>query len=61
MKYKEVTPKNKDELLKLLAENKKKIQDIQFKEAVGNTKNTSEIRALKKDNARILTCLNNTK
>jgi ribosomal protein L29 len=61
MKYKEVTQKNKEELLKMLAENKKKIQDIQFREVIGNAKNTSEIKALKRDNAKILTCLNNTK
>jgi ribosomal protein L29 len=61
MKYKEVAQKNKEELSKMLAENKKKIQDAQFKNAVGNIKNTKEIKAFKKDNARILTCLNNTK
>lgn len=61
MKNKEITLKNKEELLKMFAENKKKIQDIQFKKAVGNAKNTSEIKILKKDVARILTCLNNTK
>lgn len=61
MKYKEITTKNKEGLLKLLAEDKKKIQDIQFKKAVGNAKNTNEISILKKDVARILTCLNNTK
>ncbi|BFT94381.1 MAG: hypothetical protein MNSN_04800 [Minisyncoccus archaeiphilus] len=61
MKYKEVIQKNREELIKELAGNKKKIQEIQFKEAVGNSKNIKEIKALKKDNARILTCLNNTK
>ncbi len=61
MKNKEVIQKNKEELVKLLADNKKRMQDIQFKEAVGNAKNTKEVRALKRDNARILTHLNNTK
>ncbi|OQB09216.1 MAG: 50S ribosomal protein L29 [Parcubacteria group bacterium ADurb.Bin216] len=61
MKYKEVIQKNKEELLKELAGNKKKMQEIKFREAVGNSKNIKEVKALKKDNARILTCLNNTK
>ncbi|MFA6348297.1 MAG: 50S ribosomal protein L29 [Candidatus Paceibacterota bacterium] len=61
MKYKEVTQKNREELLKILAENKKKMQDVRFKEAVGSVKNTKEIKDRKKENARILTYLNNTK
>lgn len=61
MKYKEVIKKNNEELLKALAENKKKIQDIRFKGAVGNIKNTKEIKDKKKENARILTYLNNIK
>ncbi|MFA5080472.1 MAG: 50S ribosomal protein L29 [Candidatus Paceibacterota bacterium] len=61
MKYKEVTQKNKEELLKILAENKKKMQDVRFKEAVGSVKNVKEIKDRKKENARILTYLNNTK
>ncbi|MDD5639860.1 MAG: 50S ribosomal protein L29 [Candidatus Pacebacteria bacterium] len=61
MKYKEVAQKNKEELLKILAENKKKIQDVRFKEAVGSVKNVKEIKDRKKENARILTYLNNTK
>ncbi|MCK9578637.1 50S ribosomal protein L29 [bacterium] len=61
MKYKELAQKSKEELQKILAENKKKIQDVRFKEAVGSVKNTKEIRDKKKENARILTYLNNTK
>jgi len=61
MKYKELAQKSKEELVKLLAENKKKIQDVRFKEAVGSVKNTKEIKDRKKENARILTYLNNTK
>jgi len=61
MKYKELAQKGKEELQKVLAENKKKIQDVRFKEAVGSVKNTKEIKDRKKENARILTYLNNTK
>lgn len=61
MKYKELAQKSKEELQKILAENKKKIQDVRFKEAVSSVKNTKEIRDKKKENARILTYLNNTK
>jgi ribosomal protein L29 len=61
MKYKELAQKSKEELQKVLAENKKKMQDVRFKEAVGSVKNTKEIKDRKKENARILTYLNNTK
>jgi len=61
MKYKELVQKSKDELEKILAENKKKIQDVRFQGAVGSVKNTKEIKDRKKENARILTYLNNTK
>lgn len=61
MKYKELAQKSKEELQKVLADNKKKIQDVRFKEAVGSVKNTKEIKDRKKENARILTYFNNTK
>lgn len=61
MKYKELAQKSKEELQKTLAENKKKMQDVRFQEAVGRVKDTKEIRNKKKENARILTYLNNTK
>ena len=61
MKYKELAKKSKDELQKILTDNKKKNQDVRFQGAVGSIKNTKEIRDKKKENARILTYLNNTK
>jgi ribosomal protein L29 len=58
MKSKELISKTKDELMKLIEEKKKRIEDVRFKAVSGGIKNVKELREDKKDIARILTVLN---
>ena len=55
MKTKELRQKNTDELEKLLQEKKEKLGNLNFDLAGGKVKNIKEIRATKKDIAKILT------
>jgi len=58
MKSKELISKNKDELMRLMEEKKKRIEEVRFKTVSGGIKNVKELREDKKDIARILTVLN---
>jgi ribosomal protein L29 len=58
MKSKELISKTKDELMRLIEEKKKRIEDVRFKAVSGGIKNVKELREDKKDIARILTVLN---
>ena len=57
MKTRELREKSKMELQKLLIENREKLRQLKFDLASGKVKNVRVIRVLKKDIARILTCL----
>ena len=58
MKSKELVTKTKDELVRMMDEKKKRIEEVRFKNVSGGIKNTKELREDKKDIARILTILN---
>jgi large subunit ribosomal protein L29 len=58
MKAKELRNKKPNELLELLAQSKKKLQELNFSLKSGKVKNVKAVRELKKDIARILTILN---
>lgn len=58
MKMQELKLKSKDELQKLLAENRERLHSLSFDLAAGKIKNVKEIKKIKKDIARILTLLN---
>lgn len=57
MKIQELRQKPKDELLKLLRDNREKLRQLKFDLVVGKVKKVREIRMIKKDIARILTLL----
>ena len=57
MKIKEIRKKSEDERAKLLAEKKKRLNDVRFSSVSGKAKNTKEAANLKKDIARIKTIL----
>ncbi len=57
MKIRELREKSKMELQKLLIENREKLRQLKFDLASGKVKNVRVIRGLKKDIARVLTCL----
>jgi len=59
MKMEDLRKKTKPELQKLLREKREKLRDLRFNLAGGKLKNVREIRAIKKDIARILTVLRN--
>lgn len=58
MKIGELKQKSKKELEELLKELREKQRSLRFDLAAGKVKNVREIRAIKKDIARILTLLN---
>jgi len=58
MKSKELVSKTKDELVVMMNDKKKRIEEVLFKTVSGGVKNTKELREDKKDIARILTILN---
>lgn len=58
MKSKDLATKTKDELMKMIEEKRKRIEDVRFKAVSGGIKNVKELREDKKDIARIMTELN---
>lgn len=58
MKIKELRQKTKEELQKLLSEQRDKLRLLRFDIALKKAKNVREIRKIKKNIARILTLLN---
>jgi large subunit ribosomal protein L29 len=61
MKAKELKKKSKTDLEKILQEKRERLRILRFGLVGGKIKNTREIRQTKKDIARILTLLRNTK
>lgn len=57
MKITELKQKNKDELQRMLAEERERLRVLRFDLAGGKIKNVREIRKIRKDIARILTVL----
>jgi len=58
MKIKELSQKTKQELQKLLSEQREKLRTLRFDVTLKKIKNVREIRKIKKNIARILTLLN---
>lgn len=58
MKIKELKEKNREELVKLLAEKRENVRKLRFEIATKQVKNVRDIRNDKKDIARILTIIN---
>jgi large subunit ribosomal protein L29 len=58
MKVKELRQKSKDDLNKILQDDREKMRQIRFDLSSGKVKNVREINKIKKDIARILTILN---
>lgn len=58
MKFKELQQKTKEELKKMLLEQKEKLRSLRFDVALKKIKNVREIRETRKTIARILTLLN---
>ncbi len=61
MKPKEIRKKSEEECLKLIAEKKKRINDLSFMGESAKAKNTKEVLNLRKDIARIKTILKERK
>jgi large subunit ribosomal protein L29 len=61
VKSTDLQKKSKNDLEKLLKEKEERLRILRFSLASGKIKNTREIRETKKDIARILTLLRNTK
>ncbi len=61
MKISELRQKSKEELQRLLIENRERLRGLGFDLASGKVKNVREIRGLKKEIARILTLLKGKK
>ena len=59
MDIKELKVKSKEELNKLLSDNRYKLRDLKFKVANRQLKDVRGIRKLKREIARMLTVLNN--
>ncbi len=57
MKIKELRQKSKNELEKVLRDNREKLRELRFNLATGKIKNVSQIRKIKKEISRILTIL----
>ncbi len=57
MKFKELTTKSENEITSLLLELKTKAHDLAVKIRLNQLKNTNELKAVKKDIARIMTYL----
>lgn len=58
MDVRELRQKSKPELEKLLSDNREKLRALRFDLTAGKVKNVREVRAIKKDIARILTVFN---
>lgn len=61
MDFKELKTKKVSELHGILAEGREKLRELRFKDSNKQLKNIREIRAIKKNNARTLTLINNNK
>ena len=57
MKLTELRRKSKDELGKILTDNREKLRQLRFDLSAGKVKNVREIRHIKKEIAQILTLL----
>ena len=57
MKISEIKQKPKNELQKLLQDDRENLRQLRFDLSAGKVKNVREIRKIKKDIARILTIL----
>lgn len=57
MKISELKQKSKNELQKILIEDREKLRQLRFDLTSGKVKNVREIRKIKKDIARILTII----
>ena len=57
MKIIELKQKNKEELQRILTEDRERLRVLRFDLAAGKVKNVREIRKIRKDIARILTLL----
>jgi len=58
MKYEDLKSKSKDELVKTLMDLKKDQMEVRFKASSGQVEKTHEIRAMRRDVARVQTALN---
>ncbi len=61
MKKLDLHNKNEEELQELLADKRERRRELNFQLASGKVQDTSEVRKVKKDIARILTQLNQRK
>lgn len=57
MKLAEIKQKSKDELKKLLSDNREKLRQLRFDLSAGKVKNVREIRRMKKEIAQALTLI----
>ena len=60
MKYADLQKKTEEDMMKMLAEYRTRLQELGFKIAANQVKNVREVRQIKKDIARILTHLKAT-
>jgi large subunit ribosomal protein L29 len=58
MKFEEIKTKSQDELKKTLLDLKKEQMELRFKQAGGQVEKTHEIRAIRRNIARVQTALN---
>ncbi len=58
MKMLEINKLSVEEKQKMILDNKKKLLNLRFQLATGNLEDTSQIKKLKKDTARLKTSLN---
>ncbi len=58
MKVQEIRKKTREELVKILEEKIKKLNEVRFSEKIGRPKNVKERASLRKEIARIKTILN---
>ncbi len=61
MEFKEITVKSENEIKGLLLELREKAHDLSVKIKLNQLKNTNELKAVKKDIARILTLMARSK
>jgi ribosomal protein L29 len=57
MKIIELRQKSKDELKKILGDNREKLRQLRFDLAAGKVKNVREVRRVKKEISQILTLI----
>lgn len=57
MKYKEISKKNKAELVKMVTEKKIALRDFRFSVSGSNVRNVKEGKVMRRDIARALTAL----